>query len=158
MCNNIYFLPSVVAALKMTSVNRLRMNDLVVQVNNRIQNDIVHNGGANVHWVAIDAFFEGHRFCEPANNADPVGADNDEVWFNNINTTLAETGTWTPPSTNADAAAWAQWESGLQAGDPSLARGILDPLQQASSFHPKKGAHHATAALLSVAFYQTGPR
>ncbi|KAF4631807.1 hypothetical protein G7Y89_g6314 [Cudoniella acicularis] len=163
-CDNTFFFPiTQFQALKMTSTTRLRMNDLVKQVNTNIQNKIVNVLGPSVQYIDIDTPAEGHRFCEPTNDDDPIGSNNNEVWFNDIKTNLAETGTYNPASFNNESAEWAEWvsdaeqqanQAGLAAlpnsapGATTQSRPITDALQIASTFHPKIDLHRRTAATI----------
>jgi hypothetical protein len=159
-CDSIYFnnYPVIGNNLQMRAANRQQMNDLVDLVNQNIQKMVVgqvnNPNDPNVYWVDIDPFFNNFRFCEPANNADPIGSNNAHVWFNDIRTDLQETGTWNPPSANMEANAWANWSatanSLLPAGDrnsPSF-RPFYDNLQQGSVFHPKSDAYRVVAAAI----------
>lgn len=150
-CDETYFFPiTFLQVLTMQYVTRVRMNDLVNQVNERIQEDVVGEAGSNTFFIDIDKVFEGKRFCEPANDDDPIGSDNPHVWFNDLKTTLEETGPYNPASTDNEANSWTLWASDLPSNitdDPNYTgRGILDKLQQNSAFHPKKDAHRVTCA------------
>lgn len=133
-CDSISFFPiPELAALNMTAGNRLRGNDLTVQINNGIENVICANGGPDVEFVDFDRLLEGKRFCEPANTEDPIGANNPNVLFNDITTVLAVPGIaevekQTPGLTGVD---------------------ITNKLQQSSVFHPKAAAHRLLAAELN---------
>lgn len=157
-CDNLYFLDVPLAGknLKMLSNIRLAMNNLVDTVNSKIQSEVISQVGssATAIWVNIDPYFEGRRFCEPAHNDDPIGRGNQahNVWFNDIRTNLDETGIWTPESDNAELQVWNEWAANIPPGftdDPSFSRGILDKLQQASSFHPKRDAYQRSASTIS---------
>ena len=129
-CDSTYFFPKLifdVRLLKMEWQTRKEMNHLVNSVNNRIAN-VVKQAGSRVQFIDIDAGFEGHRFCEPSNDDDPIGANKPQVWFNSIQTLSS-------PEDQA--------ELELQL------RGIRDSLQQASVFHPKFNAHNKTASVLA---------
>ncbi|KAI9785556.1 MAG: hypothetical protein M1839_009297 [Geoglossum umbratile] len=154
-CESTYFMPvTAFQALTMKKDNRLRMNSLVDDVNSHIQTEVVAKAGDGVHFIDIDKAFEGHRFCEPKNGNDPIGSNNADVWFNDLETTLDETGPYNPASTNLEMQAWNKWSSGLPAGfkDPPgfTGRGITDKLQQNSSFHPKSpGQKSITVQILN---------
>jgi len=151
-CDNTYFFPYIIIrVLKMTYATRLKMNQLVTQVNTMIQNNVVAVSGANTIYVDIDLQFNGKRFCEPANAADPIGADNPNVYFNDIRTTLEETTPYNPPSSDQEAAAWSQWEAGIpeNATEGSASPSLPGNLQRSSVFHPKSVAHRFTSAHLA---------
>lgn len=150
-CDDTYFFPRrIFAVLPMKYSTRSRMNDLVDLVNSQIETNVAGSVGS-VTFVDIDDHFTGRRFCEPENKDDPIGADNPNVWFNDLTTTLEEDAAWNPdsvgPSPEEDP--WAAWALGLpesvQNDTDIVPRGIGDNLQRASSFHPKKAAHIATA-------------
>ncbi|TVY90492.1 hypothetical protein LAWI1_G003039 [Lachnellula willkommii] len=150
-CDDIYFFPRrIFAVLPMKYSTRSRMNDLVDLVNSQIETHIA-GSVESVTFVDIDDHFTGRRFCEPENEDDPIGADNPNVWFNDLTTTLEEDASWNPgsvrPSPEEDP--WAAWALGLpesvQNDTDLVPRGIGDNLQRASSFHPKTAAHIATA-------------
>jgi len=151
-CDNTYFFPRrIFAVLPMKYATRLRMNDLVDLVNFQIQNKVVSHHGSQVAFVDIDGHFDGQRFCEPANDDDPIGADNPNVWFNDLTSPLEEDSAWDPETINPspEKDPWAAWALGLPESvknDTELVgRGIGDNLQRASTFHPKKAAHIITA-------------
>jgi hypothetical protein len=161
-CDNTYFFPITwLQVLKMTYTTRLRMNDLVTQVNTRIQNDVVAAAGPNTLFIDIDKEFDGKRFCEPDNNDDPIGANNIHVWFNDLKTELEETGPYNPASTNPEAIAWTQWQANLPSNvteEHLTGRGVMDKLQQNSVFHPKKDAHRVTSAEIFWKILLSSPR
>jgi hypothetical protein len=151
-CDSTYFFPKrLFAVLPMKYATRLRMNHLVDLVNSRIQSKVTRQFGSHVKFVDIDDHFTGRRFCEPANDEDPIGADNPNVWFNDLTSTLEEDSGWDPETINPspEEDPWAAWAFDLPESvknDTKLVgRGIGDNLQRASSFHPKKAAHIITA-------------
>lgn len=153
-CDNTFFFNSAVlrllfGVLNMRLANRESMNNLVDQVNQRIQNDVITPlGGANANivFIDIDSQFDGHRFCEP--NQDPWGSNDVRVQFNDLYTDLGETSDWEGPAHSNDI--WAN----ITAPDPSDTdpgyRGVQDKLQQNSVFHPKANAHGITAAQIFI--------
>jgi len=134
----------------MKYATRLRMNELVDLVNSKVESNIASDFNS-VDFVDIDGHFTGRRFCEPENEDDPIGADNPNVWFNDLTTPLEEDAAWNPDTADPrpEADPWDAWALGLPESvknDTDLVeRGIGDNLQRASSFHPKKAAHIATA-------------
>lgn len=74
-----------------------------------------------MQFINFDKFFEGKRFCEQNNAADPIGANNAQVFFNDLTTILPTPGV----------APLANQTVGLTGVN------IMDLLQQASVFHPK---------------------
>jgi hypothetical protein len=151
-CDNTYFFPRrIFAVLPMKHATRRRMNHLVDLVNSRIQTKVVSQHDSQVAFVDIDDHFTGQRFCEPANDDDPIGADNPNVWFNDLTSSLEEDSAWDPETVDPkpDKDPWAAWALDLPESvknDTELVgRGIGDNLQRASTFHPKKAAHIVTA-------------
>ena len=149
-CDKTYFFPiNLLAVLPMKYATRLRMNDLVDMANSRIES--ITSKFDSVAFVDIDALFAGRQFCEPENADDSIGANNPNVWFNDLTTPLEEDAVWNPETVDSrpEADPWAAWALGLPESvknDTDLAqRAIWDNLQRASSFHPKKAAHVATA-------------
>ncbi|KAI9049372.1 hypothetical protein LZ554_006406 [Drepanopeziza brunnea f. sp. 'monogermtubi'] len=131
-CDSISFFPIAgMAALKMTAANRRRLNDLVSQVNELIES-VVENYGNRVQLIDWDSLFEGKRFCEPRNSKDPIGANNPDVFFNDLTTSLENSGV-------TDASQWT----------PGLKVNISDTLQQNSALHPKAGGHRILATKLT---------
>ncbi|KAK5998054.1 Lipase 1-like protein [Cladobotryum mycophilum] len=134
VCDSISFFPiPQFAALNMTAQNRLRANDLTEKINKGIKRTVLSTSGPEVRLVDFDKIFEGKRFCEPANDNDPIGANNPNVFFNDLTTVLAVPGIakiekQTPGLTGVD---------------------ITDQLQQVSTNHPKAGAHRVLAAGLN---------
>ncbi|TVY59620.1 Lipase [Lachnellula suecica] len=154
-CDSTYFFPRrLFAALPMKSATRLRLNSLVDLVNSKTQGKIISQFASSVAFVDIDSHFTGRRFCEPENDEDPIGADNPNVWFNDLTTTLEEDSAWNPetvtPSPERDP--WSAWALDLPESVKNdteiVGRGIGDNLQRASTFHPKKAAHILTAIKL----------
>lgn len=150
-CDNTYFFPRrIFAVLPMKYETRVRMNDLVDLVNLKIEREIARKSDS-LYFVDIDDHFKGRRFCEPANEDDPIGADNPNVWFNDLTTTLEEDAGWNPDTVDPrpEKDPWAAWALDLPESvknDTDLVgRGIGDNLQRASTFHPKKAAHVVTA-------------
>ncbi|EKD18767.1 uncharacterized protein L3040_008732 [Drepanopeziza brunnea f. sp. 'multigermtubi'] len=131
-CDSISFFPIAgMAALNMTAANRRRVNELTNKVNELIEK-VVGKFGNRVEFIDWDSLFEGKRFCEPKNSKDPIGANNPDVFFNDLTTTLES-----PRVTDAS-----QWTPGLKVN-------ISDTVQQNSAFHPKAGGHRALAAKLT---------
>lgn len=140
---------TLLGVLNMKVQNRDTMNNLVDQVNQRIQNDVVAQlGGANANivFIDIDSHFDGHRFCEPGQ--DPWGSNDVRVFFNDLFTDLAETGTWQGPAHPDDL--WAPNITGNPGQTDPGFRGITDLLQQNSVFHPKPLAHGITASQIFI--------
>lgn len=128
------------------------MNDLVDQVNQRIQNDVVAQlggAGANIVFINIDGHFEGHRFCEPGQ--DPWGSNDVRVQCNDLFTELNEEGVWDGPAHPDDI--WAP-DTPIPDPDPTDPdvgfRGERDKFQQNSVFHPKAIAHGITASQIFI--------
>lgn len=146
---NSIWIRRLIGVLPMLIQNRERMNDLVDRVNARIQQDVVQalQNELTIVFIDIDSHFEGHRFCEPGQNI--WGSDDPRVQFNDLFTTLPETGDWEGPAHPDDF-----WTPGFD--DPGLTdpgfvgRGIRDRLQQNSVFHPKELAHTITAAKIFI--------
>ncbi|KAF9886547.1 hypothetical protein FE257_011319 [Aspergillus nanangensis] len=159
-CDKIYFLDEWYGQrLKMTAATRTRMNALVDLVNSKIQSEVVGRVGTATHqvvYIDMDKNMQGHRFCEPTNDDDPIGLKNKahSVWFNDLRTELDERGTWTPAFDNSEAASWDEWASFLPSNitdDPDLVhRGITDKYQRSSTFHPKKDAYRLVAAEINL--------
>lgn len=120
--------------------NRNRMNDQVKQVNERISDDVLGNLGhpANVKFVDIDPLYEHNRFCEPF-VPDPLGSNNNAVWFTELNTTPLTTETFSPRPSLGDSL---NWEFSIPGVTPSA-------LQKASTFHPKPPANKKVAEVLT---------
>jgi hypothetical protein len=149
-CDNTFFFNSafirgLFGVLKMKLANRESMNNLVDQVNQRIQDDVITQlGGANANivFIDIDQHFDGHRFCEP--NQDPWGSNDARVQFNDLYTDLGEESEWERPAHPNDI-----WAPNITTPDPGDKdpdfRGITDKFQQSSVFHPKAIAHSITA-------------
>ncbi|KAI9786580.1 MAG: hypothetical protein M1839_006129 [Geoglossum umbratile] len=149
-CDNLSFLRIVgLGALKMTAATRTSINSLVTQVNANIQSRVVTNFPGTVSFIDIDSHFENHRFCEAANAADPIGANDDNVWFNDLRTTLEESSF--VGSNSAEESGWQAWQTDLGTG----AVGLPGTLQQSSSFHPKKKGHYGTALKIALALLQS---
>ncbi|KAK5714924.1 hypothetical protein LTR15_010340 [Elasticomyces elasticus] len=152
-CDSTFFLDVAVIGrnLLMRAANRQAMNDLVLSVNENIKSQVADQISAS-HFVDIDRGFNGHRFCEPAFGNDPqgLGAHAEDVWFNDLKTTLEETGKWDgPPPDDLEASSWDAWAANIPSGfnDPSFqGRGLFDKFQQTSAFHPKALGHKITAA------------
>lgn len=89
----------------------------------------------SVQFIDFNKFFEGKRFCEQDNAADPIGANNPLVFFNDLTTILPTPGV----------APVEQQTPGLTGVD------ITDLLQQASVFHPK-GALPYIGLVVEIAF------
>lgn len=139
-CDSISFFPiAQLAALNMTAANRLRANNLVVQVNANIQSAIASTG-PEFSFVDWDRLYEGKRFCEPTNALDPIGANNPDVWFNDLATVLPLPGVAA---------------MGMQT--PGLMVDIEVRLQQASAFHPKVGGQTAMANELKAEIMKMPP-
>ncbi len=157
VCDSTYFLDVTVIGrnLMMRAANRQAMNDLVDLVNSRIQTQVVAQLPFPfvVQFVNIDDMFDGHRFCEPAFDDDPIGrgSHSQDVWFNDLETDLDETGEWNPEPDNVEVAVWTEWASGIPDSfdDPNFGRGIRDPFQQASVFHPKQAAYALGASRIA---------
>ncbi|KAI9768301.1 MAG: hypothetical protein M1839_004136 [Geoglossum umbratile] len=150
-CDNISFMRiKGFRGLKMTYDNRVRINDLVTKVNTKIfENIVVRN--RNTLMVDVDLRFESHRFCEPGNSDDPIGATNDNVWFIDLQSKLEESD-FEPDPSSAEDAAWAEWGNGLSAvNDPTAT--LPSDLQKASVFHPKEGGHSDTAGQVIQAIH-----
>lgn len=131
-CDSISFFPiPQLAALNMTAANRRRANAITDAVNHGIQKS-VSKAGSNVQFIDFDNLYEGRRFCEAKNADDPIGANNPNVFFNDLKTVL-------PFPCVAEAAKQT----------PGLEVDITDVLQQNSVFHPKIGAHRILAAELN---------
>lgn len=131
-CDHISFFPiPQLAALNMTAANRRRANKLVSLVNNEIEK-ITSHAGSNVLLVDFDRLYEGKRFCEPKNGKDPIGANNPNVFFNDLTTILPVPGV-----------------AAVEKQTPGLKIDITNTLQQNSAFHPKVGAHKILAAELN---------
>ncbi|KAK0113831.1 hypothetical protein ONS95_014078 [Cadophora gregata] len=131
-CDSISFFPiPKLAALNMTAANRRRANAITVAVNLGIHKS-VSKAGPGVVFVDFDKLYEGRRFCEAKNADDPIGANNPNVFFNDLRTVLPFPGV-------ADVAKQT----------PGLKVDISNVLQQKSVFHPKIGAHRILAAELN---------
>ncbi|KAH7382935.1 SGNH hydrolase-type esterase domain-containing protein [Cadophora sp. MPI-SDFR-AT-0126] len=131
-CDSISFFPiPQLAALNMTAANRRRANAITDAVNRGIQKS-VSKSGSGVRFIDFDKLYEGRRFCEAKNVQDPIGANNPNVFFNDLRTVLPFPGV-------ADVAKQT----------PGLKVDITDVLQQNSVFHPKIGAHRILAAELN---------
>jgi len=148
-----FFLSNVV-----TVGTRRTINDLVDEVNRRIQDQIVKLSD-RIKFVGIDGGFENQRFCE-AGRKTPEGANDPEVWFTSLNTKLLEDN-FAPDANSAVDKAWVEWADALAAdtakasdgggndgggnagGDDDFRPGEL---KAASSFHPKTAGHAKTAA------------
>lgn len=132
-CDSISFFPiPQLAALNMTAANRRRANALTVAVNQGIKRSVAKSG-SDVQFVDFDKLYEGRRFCEAKNADDPIGANNPNVFFNDLTTVLPVPGV-------ADVAKQT----------PGLKVDITNVLQQSSVFHPKIGAHRILAAELNL--------
>lgn len=124
-CDKISFFPiAQLAALNMTASSRLKANSITDQVNSGIQAVLKHRNDHAVTFFDFDKTFEGKRFCEAANAADPIGSNNKNVFFNDLSTVLI-----TP-----SVAEVAKQTPGLQVD-------ITNLLQQVSVFHPKAQAY-----------------
>ncbi|KAH7369710.1 SGNH hydrolase-type esterase domain-containing protein [Rhexocercosporidium sp. MPI-PUGE-AT-0058] len=131
-CDSISFFPiPQLSALNMTAANRRRANAITVAVNHGIKRSVARSG-SDVQFVDFDKLYEGRRFCEAKNADDPIGANNPNVFFNDLTTVLAVPGA-------ADVAKQT----------PGLKVDITDALQQSSVFHPKIGAHRILAVELN---------
>lgn len=139
----------LLGVLPMKNQNRQRMNSLVDRVNAKIQSEVVSklSGEMTVVFVDIDSHFNGRRFCEPGE--DPWGSNDRRVLFNDLFTTLEETGDWQGPVKRDDDEFWAEIPDDVS--DPGFAgRGITDKYQKASVFHPKEASHQITAAKIFI--------
>ncbi|KAF9890386.1 hypothetical protein FE257_006054 [Aspergillus nanangensis] len=165
-CDDTYFLDIfwVGRKLKMTYTTRQAMNQFVEEVNAKIQTEVIDQIGLinKAVYINIDdpKTWNGHRFCEPANDDDPVGrgAKAEEVWFNDITTVLDEKGDWNPALTNSEVAVWDAWAASLPANftdEPGFG-GAASRYQQNSCFHPKAAAHRVTALKISLWLSQNG--
>lgn len=114
----------------MTAANRRRANELTDLINDEIKK-ITSQAGSNVLFVDFDKLYEGKRFCEPGNEKDPIGANNPNVFFNDLTTILPVPGV-----------------VAVEKQTPGLKVDITNVLQQSSVFHPKVGAHRVLAAEL----------
>ncbi|CZT08314.1 hypothetical protein WAI453_007309 [Rhynchosporium graminicola] len=128
-CNSISFFPiPQLAALNMTVSTRRRANALVGAVNRGIQRS-TEKGAPNVQFIDFDKLYAGRRFCEAKNSNDPIGANNPNVFFNDLTTILPAVGA-----------------ANSTKQTPGLKVDITNVLQQKSVFHPKTGAHRILAA------------
>jgi lysophospholipase L1-like esterase len=132
---------------------RQRMNTLVENVNNRIYSDIVSINTNRIRFVNIDDHFEGHRFCEKGRVNDPVGANDPNIWFISLGTTLQES-SFTPDSNSKLEQEWDEWAQGLD----SKAGGGVAPgkLRETSCFHPKAAGHAETAKKIQQTVVEWG--
>jgi hypothetical protein len=134
-CDSISFFPiPELAALNMTAANRLKSNKLTDLINQGIERSVA-KAGDGVQFVNFDKVFEGKRFCEQDNADDPIGANNPNVFYNDLTTILP-----TPGIAPLD-----KQTPGLTGVD------IADMLQQASVFHPK-GAAPYTPLVVEIVF------
>jgi hypothetical protein len=129
-CDQISFFPIVErAALNITASNRLRSNKLTLKINALIEKAVFKAGG-EFQFIDFDKVFEGKRFCEQGNADDPIGANNPNVFVNDLTTILPTPGI-APPDKQTP---------GLTGVD------ITDPLQQVSVFHPKRSRPYTPLA------------
>jgi hypothetical protein len=134
-CDQISFFPIVeLAALNITASNRLRSNGLTLKINALIEK-AVSKAGDEFQFIDFDKVFEGKRFCEQDNADDPIGANNPNVFFNDLTTIeptpgVAPLDKQTPGLTGVD---------------------ITDFLQRVQVFHPKGSLPH-TALAAEIAF------
>ncbi|KAI4244220.1 MAG: hypothetical protein LQ352_006885 [Teloschistes flavicans] len=81
-CNTVTFKPSwnPITAEYLTQERRKKMNDLALALN-KLLKDVAESfpGDQYVHYVDIDATYEGHRFCD----RDEPSPDDAETWFFN---------------------------------------------------------------------------
>lgn len=133
------------SSIPLRAQNRRRMNDLVKQVNDRIEEDVVNylrsQGLNNIKFVDIDSYYQSHRFCEPRFNTDPLGSANDEVWFIELNTPQLQDVDWNAPDSLGDTLSW---DVNLPGLTPSKYR-------KGSTFHPKPNGNEKVSDIL---FYQ----
>ena len=134
-CDQISFFPiAELAALNITTSIRLRSNDLTLKINALIKK-AVSKAGDEFQFIDFDKVFEGKRFCEQDNADDPIGANNPNVFFNDLTTILP-----TPGVAPSD-----KQTPGLTGVD------ITNMLQQFSVFHPK-GSRPYTPLAAEIAF------
>jgi len=145
-CDERSFFPiPQLAALNMTAANRRRANQLVDLVNKGIEDtvckvsenqdkkrlkrswwktqhpDASKHERKQIRFINFDKHFEGKRFCEQGNAADPIGSNNPQVFFNDLVTISAVPGK----------AVGEKVQSAVGGVD------IQDKLQQFNAFHPK---------------------
>jgi hypothetical protein len=118
----------------MSTTTRLRANDIAQKVNALVK-DAVAKAGCDFQFIEFDKVFEGKRFCEQPNAADPIGANNPNVFFNDLTTILPTPGV----------APLEQQTPGLGGVD------LTNKLQQISVFHPK-GSRPYTPLAAEIAF------
>jgi len=129
-CDSISFFPiPQLAALNMTVAIREKANNLTEQVNAGIQKVLKKQHDDAVTFFDFDKSFEGKRFCEPANAKDPIGSNNDNVFFNDLATVLKAPGV-----------------AEVKDQTPGLKVDISNILQQVSVFHPKAQAYKPLVA------------
>lgn len=129
-CSQISFFPiPQLAALKISTTTRLRSNEIASRVTGLVK-DAVSKAGCEFQFVDFDKVFQGKRFCEQANADDPIGANNPDVFFNDLTTILPTPGV----------APLEQQTPGLGGVD------ITNKLQQISVFHPKGSRPYAPLA------------
>lgn len=152
--------------LKMLWTTRQKMNELVLEVNARIQTEVIEPLGGNssgLHFIDVDPNFDGRRFCEPGKT---IWGDNDgDVWFHHLFSELEELGDWYgPASPGAQFVAngtpqakgmslqelLSQTQPGGSPVDDIDLRWFWDKFQQSSVFHPKKYAHQVTAGNITA--------
>ncbi|KAH0560046.1 hypothetical protein GP486_003433 [Trichoglossum hirsutum] len=159
-CDKISFMRIIGAnGLKMTADNRSKMNALVTKVNQKIFENIVLRN-RNTIMIDIDTPFEGHRFCEQGNSNDPIGANNDNVWFFDLQSKLQESDYESDGS--AEDAAWDDWAHGFEGHVSTLSNNpdalLPGKLTQASVFHPKGPGHDQSASRISQAIHNNLPQ
>jgi hypothetical protein len=112
---------------------------MVDRVNGMIETEVVgllKEQGQNVVFINVDQEFESHRFCE--NVPDPLGSNNNQVWFTELNTRLVAKEDFKPQKSLE-----LQPDFGVkEAIGNSPAASLLLPskLQEMASFHPKPQA------------------
>ena len=160
---------------RMTKDLRGRMNDLSTKMNAIIL-DVVQNFNNNnekrVHYVDIDSYFEGHRFCEteynepwPYINNEPDGRPNQ--WIYQLGTPLGNLqDNDTSAFVGTDETVYAQdFQSALKANNSTLKAedaplsGFVSadddftsgglPLVLSKLFHPTSNGHQAIAQAIS---------
>lgn len=70
------------SVLPLIKERRRRMNDLTRKLNGIIKRVIdatTPRGGGSIHFVDVDPYFDGHRFCE--NGVDEPSYRNPDIWF-----------------------------------------------------------------------------
>lgn len=162
-------------AYQMTKDLRGRMNDLSTKMNAIIL-DVVQNFNNNnekrVHYVDIDSYFEGHRFCEteynepwPYINNEPDGRP--DQWIYQLGTPLGNLqDSDTSAFVGTDETVYAQaFQSALKANNSTLKAedaplsGFVSadedftsgglPLVLSKLFHPTSNGHQAIAQAIS---------